>query len=246
QTLRGLLEMLRGRGRWTRPHAARELAYLAQQRPEVFDRRTVGQLNRMAAVRGGQDLTFWLRRVMQILQQHAATKGGKGNPSTSDDAVDPWRASFEAAPGAEDRRLLLGRLLSAGDDRFVKHGWWAWVRLEPSSRLWLLEAFVLAKRSAVVPRLRALYGGAASADVREAIVRTVGLLGGEADVAWLAERLAGRTARRAALIALARIRTPSALERLRRARKEADAHEAAWIDHLLSPAFEAGGGKRGR
>lgn len=244
QTLLGLIGMLRGRGRWTRPHAARELAYLAQVHPEVFNRGTLGQLNRMAAIGGDQDLRFWLRRVVQILQQHKVDTG-EASAAAEASGGDPWREAFEAAPGSEDRRLLLGRLLAAGAERFEKHGWWAWVRMEPSSRVWLLEALVHAERRSAVAKLRVFYGSAVAPEVREGIVRTVGLLGGDGDVAWLAERLASKTARRTALIALARVRTPAALKALEAARKTSPPEEALWIDYLLSPAFEAtdGGGR---
>ncbi len=87
---------------------------------------------------------------------------------------------------------------------------------------------------------------AATTDVRERIVRTVGLLGGAADVPWIAERLRSPTVRRAALIALARIGTKPARAQLVRAQVKSTAEEGRWIEYLLSPAFGAGERKAGR
>ena len=237
QTLRSLLPMLASRGSWLRPHAARELAYLAQVRPQVFESRTLGQLNRVAAVGADEDVRFWLQRAMQTVQQSGAASRAR-TPTPAD--ADPWREAFEAAPTAEDRRQLLARLLDSGWKGFESQAWWAWVRLEPSGRLWLLDALVTKRLAGSVTGLRSAYGSAESGSVREGIVRAVGLLGAPGDVAWLAERLESPTTRRAALIALARVHSDEALDHLRRARQASTGDEARWIDHLLSPAFLAG------
>jgi len=240
RTLRVLLPMLTSQGKWARPHAARELAYLAQVRPDVFDSRTLGQLNRVAAVGANEDVRFWLRRALQTVQQQA----GAGSPRPAKGAgADPWRDAFEDAPGPDDRRQLLSHLLDTGGDTLQAQVWWAWARLEPSGRLWLLGALVRVRPEGAVAGLRVVYASATSDMVREGIVRAVGLLGSGEDVAWLAARLESPTTRRAALIALARIRTEEALDRLRRAREESRGDEARWLDYLLSPAFtsEAGG-----
>jgi hypothetical protein len=74
-------------------------------------------------------------------------------------------------------------------------------------------------------------------------VRAVGLLGGAGDVAWVEARLTSPAVEEAALLALARLRTPRAVERLTAARDEAAAggrkDRAAWIGYLLSARFVA-------
>ncbi len=244
KTLKGLLTMIKSRGRWAPGHAARELAYLAQLHPEIFDRRTLGQLTRLGALGGTSDMRFWIRRVAQLVSQ-SASPSGKGSGKGKADG-DPWRVAFTGAPGPEDRKLLLSRLLRTGGETFDKQAWWAWNRIEPSLRGWFVEALVLAKARKRLPRLRGLYGGEEDGEVRAAIVRAVGLLGSKDDVAWLTERLAGATVRRQALIALARIRTTQALASLRAARQDRPADEVRWIDHLLSKVFVESERRAGR
>jgi len=241
KTLAGLMKMIKSRGRWAPGFAARELAFLAGRHPEVFDRRTLAQLTRLAAVGGDADLRFWVRRLEPLVREGRRAKG-----AVAAAAGDPWRQAFLAAPRLEDREQLLGRLLRTGGPAFERQAWWAWHRLEPSGRAWFVGAFGGRDALASTARLRLLYGAEDDLVVRTTLVRALGLRGGDADVGWLIARLGNPDVRPAALIALARVRTRAALAGLRAARRGRSADEVRWIDYLLGSAFVESERRAGR
>jgi hypothetical protein len=228
-----LLAMLGAPRPWARAQAARELAWLARVRPETFDHATVERLQSLVPGAHTPDERFWLQRTVTELRTPRAQRDEAARAAGG----DPWRGAFLRAAGPQERRALLERVLGGpkGDD----DAWWAWRRLEPSLRSWFVQTLVGAGRHDATAALREAYSGEDDPHVQTQLVRAVGLLGGKADVSWLAARLASLRLRKAALLALARVRTPEALARLRQVRSLSGRDEAAWIDYLLSPDFVA-------
>src|SRR5206468_382916 len=97
-------------------------------------------------------------------------------------------------------------------------------------------------RDALAP-VRSTYEREQDAAVREAIVRAVGLLGDDGDVAWLVARAEQPSLVRAVAFALARVRTDAALAALRAIARRAresdppDADTSRLADYLTTPAF---------
>ena len=233
RTLRDLLAMAVAADAWTRTHGARELAWLAQARPDVFDAASQARIARLLPTARSADQRFWLRRILALLDARG-TDGSSTGPVAEE---DPWRATFLESQDPQERQALLTRLLAPGNPAFGQQAWWAWQRLEPSMRAWFVDALVETGHREAVAELRRAYAGEEDPDVRAALVRAVGRLGGAEDVGWLAARVANLPLRRVALLGLARIRTEEALSRLRQVRSVSDADTAAWIEHLLSPEF---------
>lgn len=246
RALKLLLEMLRDPRGWTKTFAARELAWFAAAQPEAFDPKSQAALRRAAKSRMTTDQRFWLRRAFRSLQQ----AGKQAQPAPRDAAADdPWRSTWLAAATPEARRTLLTRLLRKGDG-VARHGWWAYARSEPSLRRWFVRALGDSSQPLDTQALRDLYPTEDDPQAREAIIRTLGLRGSDDDVPWLEARSRNLVLRRPALLALARVRTPAARAALARRRRAlaatGEADLAAWVDHLLSPAFEAAERRAGR
>jgi hypothetical protein len=238
RTVSFLVAGLKASGRWTKAHAARELTYLAGVAPAAIDAATAARIRRLPPAALTPDQRFWLRILFQLLAERGPAE--KRPSDASDAETDPWRQAFLATSEPEARKTSLARLAASGKDAVERHGWWAWSRVEPSVRVWF--ARLLGDRAATTAaRMRAAYAGEEETEVRSAIVRAVGLLGAEEDVRWLAERLGNIALRRTALLALARVRTADARAHLEEARQAAEARDerdlAAWLEHLLSPAF---------
>ncbi len=241
-----LSDMLRDPRGWTKTFAARELAWLARSQPEAFDEKTQARIRRVGKSRLTADQRFWLRTLFRALEKAGAKAD---SPPEDPEDADPWRRTWEAAGTKEDRQRLLARLF-ADREAFERHGWWAYRQSEPSLRAWYWPALAGTRLKIESAMLRALYPTEEDAGVREQLVRTLGIKGGEADVRWLEERSANLALRRPALLALARIRTASARAALERRRDvfrgAGEADLADWIDYLLSPAFEAAERRAGR
>ena len=216
-----LLRMLLRGGPWTRTYAARELAWLAESRPESFDAKARRRLQRAAPMGTTRDQRFWTRRALASL---AATKDAEAQEPTE---TDPWRRAFLEADDPEVRLKVLTRLHASRGTLFDANAWWAWRRLEPSLRAWFLDSLIESKRAGIGAALRRAYGVEEDPETREALVRALGFLGGSGDVAWLVERTGNERLRRPALLALSRIGTPEAREALQ------DAKQASWADQDL-------------
>lgn len=249
--LQHFLGALEGRGAWTRANAARELHYLAQRRPDVFSLDARDRLAYLAEGGTAPAVKAWLRALVKVLD--AAPVGRR--PGTTATAQPPAAAApaatesaLPAGPVEDDESVRLARLDAllaatpdAGVGRALKllHD-----RPEPALRAWIVDWLAESGHASALPSLRASYAREEAPAVREAVVRAHGLLGTEADVPWLVERLGNAMLADAALLALARIRGPQALEALRRQRDacarggEEQQARATRIDHLLSPVFE--------
>lgn len=242
-----LLAGLKAPGRWTKAHAARELAYLARAAPGAIDAATEARIRRLPPSALTPDQRHWLRILFELLAQRERPASEAQSPANGE--ADAWRATFKAATSPEDRKTLLARLVEAGGTESAGRAWWAWPLLEPSLRIWF--ARLVAERGATdAASLRGVYAGEEEPEVRAALVRGVGLLGGREDVAWLAARLENVALRRPVLLALARIRTKQARAWLEDARLAASAQGESdlvtWIEYLGSPAFEESERRAGR
>ena len=118
-------------------------------------------------------------------------------------------------------------------------------RLEESrQRVFVVDWLAAAGHAEALPALRASYAHEEDPEVRSAVIRAHGLLGGDADVPWLEARLGNARLVETALLALARLRTPTArkaLEAFREQRlkgSEEDQELAEKVLRLLGPAFE--------
>lgn len=242
RVLKDLLRMLTSGGSWTKTYAAREVAWLAESRPQIFDAKSRRTLQRVAPMGTSRDQRYWTRRALEILtaERREATDGIT--------ETDPWRRAFLAADDTEVRIKLLTRLHASGGTLFDANAWWAWRRLEPSLRVWFLDALVESKRTGVASALRRAYGVEDDPETREGLVRALGFAGSDEDVAWLVERTGNERLRRAALLALSRLKTPRARAALTAAKDAAwaDADLAAWIDHLLGANNPGAAGGSGR
>ncbi|MDF1699971.1 MAG: HEAT repeat domain-containing protein [Planctomycetota bacterium] len=239
--VKDLLRLLTSGGAWSKTYAARELAWLAESRPESFDTKSRRTLQRIAPIGTSRDQRFWTRRALECLVPKE-----KGEREEAPER-DPWRQAFLEAGDTDVRVRLLTKLHASSGTLYDRHAWWAWRRLEPSLRTWFLDALVESKRSGSSADLRRAYGVEDDAETRERIVRALGYLGDDRDVPWLTERVANERLRRSALLALSRIATPAARKALEAAQGEpwADADMAAWIDHLLGRPIPGTSGQGG-
>lgn len=242
RVLKDLLRMLTSGGSWSKTYAAREVAWLAETRPEVFDAKSRRTLQRVAPMGTTRDQRYWTRRALERLTADRRER------TSEISETDPWRRAFLTADDTELRIKLLTRLHASSGKLFDTNAWWAWRRLEPSLRVWFLDALIESKRTGIADDLRRAYGVEDDAETREALVRALGFLGTDDDVAWLVERTGNERLRRAALLALGRLRTPKARVALAEAKAAdwADEDLKAWIDHLLGPMKRGAGGGSGR
>ncbi len=228
RVVQDLLRMLARGGEWTRTYAARELAWMAETRPQAFDAKARRTLQRLGPTGANRDQRFWARRALACLVP------GRGDAAETPAETDPWRRAFLEAEDREARIKVLTRLHASGGTLFDTNAWWAWRRLEPSLRAWFLDSLIESKRAGMGPALRRAYGVEDDPETRESLVRALGFLGSSADVPWLVARTGNERLRRPALLALSRIGTPEARAALAEARKArwADEDLQAWIDYL--------------
>lgn len=241
------LGALEGRGAWTRANAARELHHLAQQRPDVFGLDARDRLSYLATGGAAPAVKAWLRAVIQLLDRAPVLH----RPRVAPENVPPPTAPAPEAPDApaqDDESVRLARLdalLAGAEDSGAKRALMLLRdRPEPALRAWVVDWLAESGHAATLPALRSWYGREEALEVRQAVVRAHGLLGSEADVPWLVERLQNASLVEAALLALARIRGPLALAALEAHRTqclqggEEGLDRALRIEHLLSPVFE--------
>jgi len=240
ETLRWSLQALRSPSPWLAGLAARDLYHLANLDPSCFDEEAVARMRRAAETSAAPDPRWWLGRAIQQVT--------RGSSATAEDAagteLDAWQRAFLRAPDAEARAAAVLRVLEdrspAGLDRLR----WGWAECEPTLRVQLVEASALLDRRDLLDEWMRLYAGEEDVGVRVAMLDGVGRLGSPEHVAWLGERVASPLVRRAALLALARIRSPEALDRLRQAATVLDRGEASerelseWIRWLASDSFK--------
>ncbi|MBL9086552.1 MAG: HEAT repeat domain-containing protein [Planctomycetia bacterium] len=245
-----LLDLLATPKPWSRLHAARELEGVAAQQPGLLTPAVRAELEAVARKTFDEVLRARLVRVLR------STAGG-GDPAGEEGTgpAAPRRRPLSAEYLRAVRRLPevldpearlaavteLARLggEGAGPDLLRV----ATTDLVPAVRE---RAAVLlgdvGARDAATP-LRERYAEEPDGAVREAIVRAVGLLGDDGDVAWLEARLETPTLVRPVAFALARVRTPAALAALERigatARAATPPDEALprLVEYLLTTAF---------
>ncbi|MDJ0976195.1 MAG: hypothetical protein QNJ98_17170 [Planctomycetota bacterium] len=235
---------------WTRTHAARELVRFTRARRDLVDEALEGRLRDRLRMRLSRDERTYLAAVVKHLERTPRRRAPKPKDEpavggSTSAASDPWRAAWLKA-GATRRAELAAALLERPRPEDVERAFWAFGESEAETRRLLVRGLAELRRAELLKRVRGLYAGEEEIDVRVEILRAVGLLGGDADVPWLAERAQNRRLERAALLALARIRTDAARAALTAARtriEEAGGDDAGsrvrWIDYLLSEAFEA-------
>jgi HEAT repeat protein len=158
--------------------------------------------------------------------------------------VHRLRERLVAAEGAAARVEALSALANAGKasvaEDLVRH------LSDPDASVRERAAVLLGDVSAheTLPRLAARFSCESDVAVREAIVRAVGLLGDETAVPWVVERGDDPALFKAACYALARIRTPGAIERLTAWRERAaaavprDDATVRLVDYLRGRSFE--------
>jgi hypothetical protein len=190
----------------------------------------------------------WLQSLLTLLgpgSDLSTPVAAPGAPATLEPSPQPLPTAQPTTP-AERIALLDGVLTRSGEAAPRRALLLFRDTPEPEVRAWLVDWLAESGHASTLPALRAAYGREDEPLVREALVRAVGLLGTDADVAWLVERLGSARLVEAALLALARVRSPAALEALRAHRtqcltgSEEDRELAERIEHLLSPAFEVG------
>ncbi len=238
-----LVSRLLGGGVWTRVHAARELVYLAGVRPDVFDAAVTARLESVAdRVRTPAEKT-WLMRLLGIVTKgRAPTRVDRDATATPPDAL---ARAVTAAPDDDARVAVLERALESGGRRALPAIFHALPETRPAVRRRVFDLLAEGGWREALPLVRDAYAQEDETEVLAAIVRAVGRLGGPPEVPWLVARLESLSVRREALFSLARIRTPEALEALRRFRvrtqveASGDTDVTALVDYLLSPAFEA-------
>lgn len=244
-----LLASLSAQSPWTRTHAARELVRFVRARRDLVDEGMERRLRERLRMRLSRDERVYLQAVAKELDRAPRPAAeARARPAANDPAAnaasDPWRVAWRRAQAGR-RTELVDALLERPSAEDVERAFWALRAAEPETRRHLVRRLTDLGRASLLPRIRRGYAGEPDRSVRMEILRAVGLLGGDGDVAWLAARAENRLLERTALLALARIRTEAAKAALRAARERlqtADAADAAgrvgWIDYLLSEAFE--------
>lgn len=238
-TLAWILEALEGGNPWLVRHAARDAHHLLGVDPRAFDAAGRVRLTRLASSVRDVDARWWLGRLVERLQQEAV-------PAQPGPSLDAWQRAFLALATSEERRSaaeLCLRGAGAGDAGRARLQW-LWLEAEPSLRSSLVDLSVDLQQATLVTEWRARYPGEDDAEVRERIVRAVGALGGQQDVAWLLERTRNPLQLRSGLLALARIGGAAARSRIEEVAAALEAGEPAprgvslaWVRWLLSPEF---------
>ncbi|MFM8979863.1 MAG: hypothetical protein ACKOSS_05310 [Planctomycetia bacterium] len=251
RTLDHLLACLEGRGTWTRSYAARELGTLLAAWPAAFDEAARGRIDRAASKATAPALRSALAALAQRLEALPRTAPGPRAPGEdllpaplrSPQAV-PEQARDDDAPDVVLARL--DEVLEGAGAQAPERAALLLRRLGPArQRQAVVDWLAAAGHVAALPLLREHYAREEALEVRAAIVRAHGLLGGAAEVGWLAERLGNLLLQEATLVALARLRQPGArrvLEDFAAARRGGSEEERALaerVDLLLDPSFEA-------
>lgn len=245
-----LLDLLATPKPWSRLHAARELEGVAAQQPALLTAAVRAELEAVARKTFDEVLRARLVRVLRSTERGPAAEVEDASglaPRRAKPLSAEYLRAVRRLPEVLDpeARLAavteLGRLggEGAGPDLLRI----ATTDLVPAVRE---RAAVLlgdvGAREAATP-LRDRYAEEPDAAVREAIVRAVGLLGDDGDVAWLEARLETPALVRPVAFALARVRTPAALAALDRigaaARATTPPDEALprLVEYLHSDAF---------
>lgn len=251
RTLEHLLACLEGRGTWTRSYAARELGTLLGAWPAAFDEAARARIDRAAGKATAPALRSSLAALVQRLEALRpavpALPGGAGPglPLPLPGApVVPAEAREDDPPDVVLERL--DGVLEAAGAQAPARAALLLRRLGPArQRQAVVDWLAAAGHVQALPMLREHYAREEALEVRSAIVRAHGVLGGAAEVPWLEERLGNALLQEVALVALARLRCPEArgvLEAFAAARRQGRPEEqelAAKVDLLLDPAFEA-------
>ncbi len=247
-TLAWILEALDGGNPWLVGHAARDAHHLLGVLPRAFDAAARARLTRLATTVRNADARWWLGRLVERLQADAL-------PQEPGPALDAWQRAFLALATTEERRSaaeLCLRGAGASESQRTRLQW-LWLEAEPSLRRFLVDLSVDLKLAALLAHWRARYPGEDDAEVRESIVRAVGALGGQEDVAWLLERTRNPLQLRSGLLALARIGGAAATQRIQEVAAALEAGEPAptgvspaWVRWLLSPEFRESERRGGR
>jgi hypothetical protein len=248
RTLAYLLQAQRTKGTWTRVHAARELSYLADVEPSLFDADVRAKLRRLAARGSVPAQRSWLCNVLRKLGGEAPVAAA---PSPEDADADVLEAALAEAEDASARIEILGNVLHRGGSRAADVILARLRKEEPEVRAWFVRTLAEGGYLKQLPAIRMLYAFESDAAVRRAIVYATGRLGGSDDVPWLAKRALALSVQREALFALARIRTQEALEVLARLETElvgsGASHDIpALVNYLRGPAFVATEAAAGR
>lgn len=255
ETITWLLGQLDAKGMWTRIHAARELRQAATARRDLFDDRRHARIKSALRSRLPRDARTWLQDLDRYLEttppppRSAAGRAADPQPSHEPglSALEKsWRELYrekDPAGRREQLRSLSGRRLG----RKVERLYYAWRISDAETRGVILSLLVEAGPEDLAAWIRSRYGDVEDKETRRALVRHLGFVGSDADVAWLVARSRNPHFQRTAWLALARIRTPAALSYLEAARanlrrsSDADAtFSIQWLDHLLSSEFEKG------
>ena len=243
-TLDWLVGAQRARSRWARINAARELNFLVDKRPDLFDTAVRTRLGQVPSTRMPREQRVWLQRLFLRIGE-SGSAAALSAPAPKESA---WREAWRKALDEKARDQLIDARLAQAKSSALANAYgdllWVWDRAgRDAVRIAMLDKFARGSHQGVRAPLRGRYADIESLAVREAYVRMLGFLGDDQDVIWLQHRLVNRALRRTALLALARIRTSAALEVLRAEHKLAadgdeDAREQArWIAHLLADAF---------
>jgi HEAT repeat protein len=240
-TLDFLLEAQTAEGTWTRVHAARELNHLVRVEGELFDGRVKAEIQKAAAKARVPAQRTWLARVLDAL--HCVTPASEPAEVAPPDVL-ALRGRLAAAEDEEERAAVLTEVLERGGERGLAVVFLVLPEQTPALRGRVLEMLTEGGWRRALPAIRGLYAGESDPQVQRQIVGSVGRLGSADEVAWLEGRTRNLRVQRAALFALARIRTPEAMAALRRVRERAavspygDKDVTALVDYLLGPAFE--------
>jgi len=255
RVLQHYLKALESKGAWTRANAARELNHLALVRPEVFGESARARLSRAADAAAAPTVRSWLSILERRLAAFPVTSEARRPPETLlapqptllGPLPTPEPAQRSPAPPEDAEQTLArldARLLESGAEA-PKVAMHVLRRLvEVRERVFVIDWLAAAGHAETLAGLRAFYAQEEEPDVRAAVIRAHGFLGGEADVPWLEARLSNARLVEAVLLTLARMRTPAArraLETFRAQRLSGgddDQELARKVEHLLSPAFE--------
>ncbi len=237
---------------WSRWHAARELTVLARTAPGAVGGPAPRAIERVAAKASDPRL----RDALGAILDHADPgRAGRATPLGAEAPAGGIAAEIEAlrrrareAPTARERVDALTALFQAGKRAAADDLLAATADPEPEVRERAAVLVGDAGDPASIPAVAKAFAAEPDPVVRDALVRAIGLLGDDAVVPWLADRAteaAADAARlRPVLFALARVRSPAALEALERVRTQAGSVPGAdrvterLVDYLRSPAFE--------